>query len=152
MIVIEDSIISYENEYVTITMAHNSSYILSDSLPVIKTNVEDIPDNEDALPLPSPEANNGTADTNIIIYEAKVVPSNVELKETEIDEVAKKETVVTNNIKIKDNTKEEVVSKTGKNNKKSYNFIKFRMVVKNFFSFINQKMYNLIVILLSIFK
>ena len=78
IIVIEDSIISYENGYVTITMTHNSSYILSDSLPVIKTNVEDIPDNEDALPLPSPEANNGTADTNIIIYEAKVVPSNVE--------------------------------------------------------------------------
>lgn len=152
IIVIEDSIISYENGYVTITMTHNSSYILSDSLPVIKTNVEDIPDNEDALPLPSPEANNGTADTNIIIYEAKVVPSNVELKETEIDEVVKKETVVTNNIKIKDNTKEEVVSKTIKNNKKPYSFIKFRMVVKNFFSFINQKMYNLIVILLSIFK
>lgn len=152
IIVIEDSIISYENGYVTITMTHNSSYILSDSLPVIKTNVEDISDNDDALPLPSPEANNGTADTNIIIYEAKVVPSNVELKETEIDEVAKKETVVTNNIKIKDNTKEEVVSKTIKNNKKSYSFIKFRMVVENFFSFINQKMHNLIVILLSIFK
>ena len=154
MIVIEDSIISYENGYVTITMTHNSSYILSDSLPVIKTNVEDIPDNEDALPLPSPEANNGITDTNIIIEEAEVVPADVEL-ETEIDEVVKNETnetVVTNNIKIKDNTKEEVVSKTDKNNKKSYNFIKFRMVVENFFSFINQKMHNLIVILLSIFK
>ncbi len=152
MIVIEDSIIEYENGYVTITMTHNSSYILSDSLPVIKTNVEDIPDNEDALTLPSPEANNSTTDTNIIIDEVKIVPANVELQETEIDEVVKKETVITNNIKIKDNIKEEVVSKTDKNNKKSYSFIKFRMVVENFFSFINQKMHNLIVILLSIFK
>ena len=88
----------------------------------------------------------------LIIEEAEVVPADVELQETEIDEVIKNETVVTNNIKIKDNTKEEVVSKTDKNDKKSYSFIKFRMNVKNFFSFINQKIYNLIVILLSIFK